>query len=480
MKVTFLTPPALMGKLAADRVFGCNYGYYPVPNIFILTCAAVLRNEGFSVSYVDGVLDNWKAKDLIDFLQKDKSDLYVLYTVYLAKSTDLKTLELIRKYRDNVKVAFSGPVPTETPEIFIQDENTFVVRGEPEITLKELVQCIDKGQKPEGIESVSYKDGDKFVHNNYRKVFDDLDSLPFPARDLIDKYKYHFYNPKLGIRPFTVVLASRGCSYHCTYCVPCSLSFARELDYKTTLNKKPPVRQRSAKNVLEEIRMLKNEGYRSIGFIDDQFIWNEDRVLEICEGIKEIGIEFGILARADRLSEPIVKALKEANCKYLDIGVESFNQKILDDIKKDLDVNTIFYAIDLLKKYNITCKINVLIAASPLETEETIMENIKIIKKIKPDSVMYGITNPFPGTDFHKIAKREGWMLYDEYKPVDVQKECIISYPHLSNKKIEKLTRMANRQFFLSPSFVYQNLKKIRTPKDFLKACLSFKRKLFD
>jgi radical SAM superfamily enzyme YgiQ (UPF0313 family) len=480
MKVTFLTPPALEGKLAADRVFGCNYGYYPVPNIFILTCAAVLRNEGFEVSYVDGVLDNWNANDLVDFLKNDESDLYVLYTVYLAKSTDLKTLSLIRKYRGNVNVAFSGPVPTETPEIFLLDENTYVVRGEPEITLKELVKCLQLGKKPEGIESVSYKDNEIFVHNNYRKVYDDLDSLPFPARDLVEKHKFHFYNPKIGIRPFSVVLSSRGCSYHCTYCVPCSLSFARELDYKAYLNKKPPVRQRSAKNVLEELRLLKSEGYKSVGFIDDQFIWNEDRVLEICEGIKQIGIEFGILARADRLTEPIVKALKEANCKYVDIGVESFNQKILDDIKKDLDVNTIYYAIDLLKKYKITCKINVLIAASPLETEETILENIKIIKKIKPDSVMYGITNPFPGTEFHKVAKREGWMLYDEYKPVDVQKECIISYPHLSNKKIEKLARMANRQFFLSPSFIFQNLKKIRTPKDFLKACISFKRKLFE
>lgn len=480
MKVTFLTPPALEGKLAADRVFGCNYGYYPVPNIFILTCAAVLRNEGFEVSYVDGVLDNWSANDLIDFLKNDKSDLYVLYTVYLAKSTDLKTLELIRKFRGNVNVAFSGPVPTETPEIFIRDENTYVVRGEPEITLKELVQCLQQDKKPEGIESVSYKDKENFVHNQFRKVVDDLDSLPFPARDLVEKYKYYFYNPKIGIRPFTVMLSSRGCSYHCTYCVPCSLSFARELEYKGYLNKKPPVRQRSAKNIIEELKLIKEGGYKSIGFIDDQFIWNENRVLEICEGIKEIGIEFGILARADRLTEPIVKALKAANCKYVDIGVESFNQKILDDIKKDLDVNTIYYAIDLLKKYQITCKINVLIAASPLETEETILENIKMIKKIKPDSVMYGITNPFPGTEFHKVAKREGWMLYDEYKPVDVQKECIISYPHLSNKKIEKLARMANRQFFLSPSFVIQNLKKIRTPRDFLKACISFKRKLFE
>jgi anaerobic magnesium-protoporphyrin IX monomethyl ester cyclase len=93
---------------------------------------------------------------------------------------------------------------------------------------------------------------------------------------------------------------------------------------------------------------------------------------------------------------------------------------------------------------------------------------------------MYGITNPFPGTDFNKIARERGWMLYDEYKPVDVQKECIISYPHLSNKQIERLARKANLRFFLSPNFLVQNLRKIRSMKAFSQALATFKRKLFD
>jgi anaerobic magnesium-protoporphyrin IX monomethyl ester cyclase len=478
MKITLLTPPALAGKLAADRVFGCNYGYYAVPNIFILTCAAVLEQEGYKVDYVDGAIEKWTRRDLVDYLKRDESDLYVFYTVYLAKETDLQTLGLIRELRGNVKVAFVGPVPTETPEKFLLDDNVYVVRGEPETTLKEFVGALRDHQPMDHVQSLSYRRNGQLQHNPMRRVIDDLDTLPLPARHLIDKNRY--YNPKIGIRPFSVVLASRGCSYQCTYCVPCSLSFARELEYKAYLNRKPPVRQRSAQNVLEEVRMLKAEGYRSIGFIDDQFIWNEDRVIDLCEGLREIDIEWGCLARADRLNERIVRKFAESKCQYVDIGVESFNQEILDDLKKDLDVNTIYYAIDLLKKYRITAKINVLIAATPLETEETILENIRIIKKIRPDSVMYGITNPFPGTDFHKIAKREGWLLYDEYKPVDVQKECIISYPHLDNRKIEKLARKANLSFFLSPHFLLQNLKKIRTGGDFWRAYISFKRKLFD
>ncbi len=477
-KITFLTPPALVSKLAADRVFGCNYGYYPVPNIFILTCAAVLEQEGFTVKYVDGAIEKWTENDLIDFLKRDDSDLYIIYTVYLAKETDLKTLKLIREYKGNMPVIFMGPVPTEIPEMFMRDDNVFVVRGEPEMTLKEFTLALQGGHSPEGIKSLSFRTNGSIKHNELRSVVNDLDSLPLPARHLIKKGKY--YNPKIGVQPFTVVLTSRGCSYKCTYCVPCSLSYARELEYRCTLGRKPPVRQRSAENVLTEIRQLKKEGYRSIGFIDDQFIWDEQRVLDISKGLEEIDIEWGCLARADRLNERLVRAFARAKCQYVDIGVESFNQQVLDDIKKDLDVNTIFYAIDLLKKYNITAKINVLIAASPLETEETIKENIRIIRRLKPDSVMYGITNPFPGTVFNKIARREGWMLFDEYKPVDVQKECIISYPHLSNRQIEHLARQANIRFFLSPSFLAQNLAKIRSPKALFNALVTFKRKLFD
>lgn len=481
-KITFLTPPALVGKLAADRVFGCNYGYYPVPNIFIFTCAAVLEQERFSVKYVDGVIEKWTREDLIDFLKRDDSDIYIFYTVYLAKETDLLTVELIREIKGNMPIVFMGPVPTEIPEMFLKapraNNAVYVVRGEPEMTLKELTLAFRDGTSLADIKSLSYCENGGIRHNPMRPVIEDLDSLPLPARHLIDRNKY--YNPKLGVQPFTVVLASRGCSYNCTFCVPCSLSYARELEYRIQLGRKPPVRQRSAENVLKEIRQLKAEGYRSIGFIDDQFIWDEQRVLDICKGLEEIDIEWGCLARADRLNERIVRAFARSKCQYVDIGVESFNQAVLDDIKKDLDVNTIFYAIELLKKYKITAKINVLIAASPLETEATIKENIRIIKRLRPDSVMYGITNPFPGTVFNKIARREGWMLYDEYKPVDVQKECIISYPHLSHRQIERLARKANMHFFLSPNFVRQNLRKIRSPKALLNALKTFKRKLFD
>ncbi|MCX7012439.1 MAG: radical SAM protein [Candidatus Sumerlaeota bacterium] len=480
MKVTFLTPPTLAGAHEADRVFGCNWGYYPIPNVFLLTAAATLEREGHDVAYVDAPMEGWSRKRLIEFFRLDTSDVYLIYTVYLSRETDLIALHLLRERRGAVPFVFLGTAPTETPSSFLVDSNTFVVRGEPEMTLVEMLGALSQGKPFDSIAGLSYSAADGARHNPPRPLIKDLDALPFPARRLIEKHKMRYYNPKIGVRPFTAMLASRGCSYRCKFCVPCASSFAAETEYKRHFHYKPPVRERSVDNVIAEARMLRAQGYRSISFVDDQFVWGEDRALAIAAGLKELGLEWGCLARADRLTEPVVKAFADSGCRYIDVGVESFQQAILDDIRKDMRVETAYEAIALLKKHGITCKINLLIGASPLETEETIRENMRIVRRLRPDSVMYNIANPFPGTDFHDEAKRGGFLAYEEYKAVGVQKESLVSYPHLSRERIEQLTRRANLAFFLSPSFFLQNLKKIRSFSDLIKACQAYWRKLYD
>ena len=141
MKVTILTPPALVGKYAADRVYGCNYGYYPVPNIFLLTSAAVIEEDGHEVAYVDGAMEGWSRRQLIEFLRKDDSDVYIVYTVYLSQETDQLTVQLLREYRGDSAFVFMGTVPSEIPERFLHDENTYVVRGEPEETFIEFLNA---------------------------------------------------------------------------------------------------------------------------------------------------------------------------------------------------------------------------------------------------------------------------------------------------------------------------------------------------
>jgi radical SAM superfamily enzyme YgiQ (UPF0313 family) len=477
-KVTFLIPPPLDGKPPVERVFGCNYGIYPIPNIFALIAAAVLEQEGYEVRYIDAPVLKWEEKDLLSFLNNDKSDLYCFYTVNLSIDTDIITIEYIRRGKGDIPVVFMGPAPTYQPEIFLKYNNIFVIRGEMEITLKELANCILKGNGIlSSIKGISYLNNGTVINNPTREILEDLDSLPFPTRHLIDRDKY--YNPKFGMRPVTVMLTSRGCPHKCIYCVPNSLSFARELEYKKKEQRKPPVRKRSVENILDEFRLLKKEGYKAVSILDDQFVWGEERTVRICEGIKDLGIKWGCLARADYLNERIVRAMAKANCRFVDIGVESFDEAVLKYVKKGINSEKIKDAIMLLKENKITVKLNMLIGSSPLETKESIMRNIKIVKELDPDGVMYSIATPFPGTEFYDIAKKEGWLIYGDYVPKDVRKEAIHRYPHLDEKELQRLIRYANFNFYLRPCFILRNFGRFLNPREFYSTSVSMVRKLF-
>jgi anaerobic magnesium-protoporphyrin IX monomethyl ester cyclase len=476
-KITFLIPPPLDGKRVVERVFGCNYGLYPIPNIFLLTAAAVIGKENYLVSYVDAPVEKMNKNSFLSYLGNDDSSVYCLYTVNLSLNTDKIALDHIRKIKGDIPVIFVGPAPTYSPGSLLKDQNTFVIRGEFELVLPELMNYLFQGRKIETIKGISYfKDG-KIYHNASQGIIENLDILPFPARYLIDKNKY--FNPKFGVRPITVMLTSRGCPYRCIYCVPNSLSFARELEYKKIHSKKPPVRQRSVENIIDEFKLLAKEGYKAVNILDDLFVLGEKRTIEICNGIKDLKIKWGCLSRADHLNERVLKSMAEAGCYFIDIGVESFDPKVLEYVKKDIDIDTIKSAIRLIKANGIRVKLNVLLGASPLETKESILNNIRIIKEIDPDDVMYGICNPFPGTEFYNIAKKEGWFIYGDYTSVDVAKGAIISYPHLTNKDLERLVRYAKLKFHLHPRFFIKNAERLLHPKEFYSSVISLFRKLF-
>ncbi len=480
MKVTFLNPPSMRGLRVPERVFGCNYGLYPIPNVFALTYAAVLEEAGHEVRYVDAPVEGWSEEDLLNFLSHDDSDAYVFYSVNLSRKLDLLTHSLIRRYRGDVPIIFTGPGPSYQPyaESYIVDGATYVLRGEVDFAIRELVDKLQDNLDISDVPGLSWREGDDIRHNPPPPLIRNLDVLPFPARHLIKRELY--YNPKLGDAPFTAMVTQRGCPYRCKFCVPNSQSFSRKLQFKVWHGRPvPPVGFRSPENVIEEFKLLESEGYKTLTIIDDEFILQKKRTMEILEGIRGTQIRWSCLARADFLTDrEVIKALAEANCVEIDIGVESFVQKILDDIKKDLDVRTIEVAIKNLKDFGIEPKLNILFGASPLETEQTIKYTLRRVIELRPGVVMFSIANPFPGTEFYDEAREKRWFVYGDYVPVDVQKESIISYPHLPKKRLERLTRLANYKYYLDPVFLLKNLRRFRNPIVFLRSLRSFWKKL--
>lgn len=419
----------------------------------------------------------YEKADFNDFLAHDDSEFYSIWTVNLSVETDLHAVSQIHAARPETYCLLIGPAATYYVTKCLADEKTIVVRGEPDIALNELLEAFAKKADWRSTDGISYMYNGKVVNNRPHALLRDLDALPFPARHLLGKRVYH--NPKIKVTPYTPVLTSRQCPYKCIYCVPSSLTFAREIEFRRSNGRKPPVAFRSVGNVASELEMLASQGYRSIGFMDDNFIWNEKRTRELCEVINKYGFRWGCQARVDAITEPIAKMLGESNCDYIDLGVESFNDEILKYIKKGITSEQIYNAVALLKKYHVPVKLNILIGTSPLETKETLRDTIRRARTIGADQIMFNIVSPFPGTEFYDLAKANGWIATGDYVPTDVQRSSIVSYPNLSAREMEKILFRANMRYFLSPSFVWKQLRKFHDFNEFVCALKALRIKLF-
>ncbi len=480
MKITFLTPPSLDNHKPAERTAGCTRLVYDMPNIYELTVAALLEQEGYEVRYKNFVLENASASACFDFLKEDKSDCYFFWSVNLSIPTDIIVRDFIHGICSDTFCIFLGPGGTYFTSSFLKSANDIVVRGEPEATVKELLSLLSEHKDWRGINGISYINTSTgaMVNNPPRQLIKDLDTLPFPAIHHIEKYT--FSNPKLKVSPYMAMVTSRNCPFKCIYCVPSSLTFAREIEYKRDHEgKKPPIGFRSPENVVAEIESLSAKGYKAIGFMDDNFLVTKKRLKIIGEALKKHGIVWGCQARVDAINEDIAAMLQEYNCRYVDLGVESFNDEILKYIKKDITEAQIYEAIHILKKYKVPVKLNILIGTSPIETVDTIKDTFRKSKKLGVDQVMFNIVSPFPATEFYELAKENGWIDGGEYIPTDVQRNSILNYPGLTSRQMEKLLFTNNLKFFLSPVFIWNNIRKFSSVKDFRIALKALKIKLF-
>ena len=477
MKLTFVIPPEPTQEAPAERTAGCTRVVYPAPNIYELSVVALLEKHGYTVAYEDFVYDKKSVDDFARFIAGDDSDIYYIWSVNLSRSADLQAQEIIRKAHPEAYICFMGPGATFFTKLYLKDARDVVARGEPEYTVLEWTEAIKNNTAWDEISGISYLSEGNLKHNISRHVTKSFDELPYPARHHIAHRQYH--NPKLKLSPYTTMITSRNCPYKCIYCVPSSLSFARELEYRKDNNRKPPISFRSIESIEGELKELHEAGYRAIGFMDDEFIWTEERTRDICNLLKKYDFKWGCQARVDMITEPIAQMLGESGCMYVDLGVESFNDEILKFIKKGITKEQIYTAIKLLKKYKVPVKLNILIGTSPLETKETLRDTLRQAQQLRVDQIMFNIVSPFPGTEFYKMAKENGWIEGGEYTPTNVQRESILNYPHLTAREMEKILYNYNLRYFLSPYVIWSHLRRFTNFSEFFHALKALKIKLF-
>jgi radical SAM superfamily enzyme YgiQ (UPF0313 family) len=469
VKVVFCEPPALASSdpenRPPERLFGCSFELYHFPDLANLYPAAVLGEAGFEVSIIDAVLEGLSAETFFKRIEKSGGDAFVFHSVLLSKATDLKAAEEICRRLPDAKIIYHGPEPTRVPDAFLDDAKAVVIRGEPEWALRDFLQ-----DKPTA--GLSRRVNGEIEHTPISGELIDLDQLPLPARDHPDiaPFASRLFNPKFETGPFTPMMASRGCAFRCLFCVPNSVSFSRETEYLRVFGKKPKVAVASAAKVIAEFESIAKQGYRSVSIIDDQFLWSKERTLEICNGVKDLGLEWGILSRADFLDDPeIVCALRDAGCTSVDIGVESLSQKTLDFVNKDLKVEKVEQAVNTCRECGLEPKLNILFGASPTEDASAVRKTVSELRRLGLQRVMFSIATPFKGTRFHDHCTQNSYLV-DDSDEIDPVHKSMISYPApgMDKKTLERETRRAYRSFYLHPGSIWRRLKSIRSWEEFV------------
>ncbi len=340
------------------------------------------------------------------------------------------TINLIKGIRKISKalIVLGGIHPTVAPEESIQYAD-IICLGEGEEAFDELLGKLNSREDYSNIKNLWVKKGKHIIKNELRDLNQNLDEYVC-ERDIFNVSKY-----VKGRNNLLDVYAGRGCPYNCSYCV----NFYKRNLYK---GKGKFVRMRSPENIIKEIKELKNKyQIKRVSFQDDTFTFNKNWLLKFCNLYKEeVRLPFVCNARVENITEDVAKALKEANCHGLLLGVESGSRRIRQIVlNKPITNDQIINAFQLSKKYGIeTLSFNMV--GIPYETKKDIYKSIQLNRIIQPTDIQATIFQPFPGTELYSLAKEKGWLTDKIIE--DWIYDSIMNYEHISTKKIKKMRDM--------------------------------------
>jgi len=415
----------------------------PYAPLGTLYAAASMRKNGYSVSVFDTMFVH-KPEEVIPLLENTSPDFFVIYDDgfnYLTKMCLTNMREAAFKMIQYAKakgctVIVSSSDSTDRFEMYLNEGADFILLGEAELTLLELIKNIEQKQQDFfGIQGLAFKHNNSVVKTTRRTVMRDLDELPFPAWDLIDMEPYRrswlknagYFSMNMG--------TTRGCPFKCNWC-------AKPI-YGNRYN------SRSPQNVIDELKMLKEKyAFDHIWFCDDIFGLKPGWVNEFATLTEkeELRFKFKIQSRADLLvQENYIVDLARAGCDNVWMGAESGSQKILDAMDKGTLVSQIYEATSLLKKHHI--KPSFFIQFGYLgETKDDIEKTIAMINQLLPYEIGISVSYPLPGTGFYEKVKNElhnksNWTDSDEmalmfrntYQPAFYKQ--LHSYVHKSYRK---------------------------------------------
>lgn len=376
----------------------------PYPPIGCLYAASLMRQQGHEVSFLDTMF-SYGPEEVIPPLQQHNPHYFIIYDDgfnYLTKMclTNMReaAFEMMKfAKRKGCTVIVSSSDANDHFEQYLNEGADFILLGEAENTLVELVKELDNGQTDFlSLPGLAFKQQDAVIKTVRRTVMKELDTLPFPAWDLVDVDSYK----KIWLKSkgyFSLNIATtRGCPFKCNWC-------AKPI-YGNRYN------SRSPENVVRELKMLKEKyAFDHIWFCDDIFGLKPGWVKEFADLVEKenLHFKFKIQARVDLMvQENYITDLARAGCDNVWMGAESGSQRILDAMDKGTMVQQIFEATRLLKKNRINPSFFIQFGY-PGETREDIIKTIDMINSLLPHELGISVSYPLPGTLFYEKVKTQ-------------------------------------------------------------------------
>ncbi len=444
------------------------------PQVSLAQMAALLHPD-YSIEVVDAVATRMSWPEFEKLLRAKQPKYYVtqltaptltndMYGVFLARSLGAKT------------IAFGThvtPMPRETMRSFPALDLAFI--GEPELTLRELVDLYE-GRQPQDerilklfrdtdkswepiiadgspkehlpqVKGLVWRKGDEIVINPSRPFIPDLDDLPLPLHHMLPLDDYRIPMVK---GPYTFVVTSRGCTAGCKYCI-------KHVSYQYS------IRLRSPENIMEELRELKRLGIHNVHMYTDLFTVSREQVMGLCDLIIQEGldIKWTCNSRVDYVDEEMLQRMAQAGNWLISWGIESGSKEVLKRARKGYRMEQAPQALRWAKKAGIM-NWGYFIIGLPGETEETIRQTIDLSKKLPLDIALFHIAAPYPGTPLFFDVIENGWFRPDtRWEEIDMDESTVLDYPNLSTEQLEYWQRRAFREWAMRPGPMWTFLKTI-------------------
>lgn len=360
-----------------------------------------------------------------------------LYTTNISRAFSIITR--IKTECPEIIVIVGGPHASALPDETLQECHLidYLVAGEGEVTLVELIRALDSGNDGQQVSGVYYRTVDGSIRcSGERPYIQNLDELPFPAHDLVHPRQYQ-YNPISIGTTVASIITSRGCPFNCTFC------------NKAVFKSK--IRRRSPEHVMSEIMYLR-ELYNidEIYFQDDLFALDRQWLHAIIASMAahNLRIPWRMLARVDILDEADYRIARQAGCYLVQFGVESGNNSVLRDIKKNITRSQIYSAFRAARRAGMQTY-GFFIFGHRIDTHQTIRETFQLACEIQADFTSFFLLVPFPGTACYQYLPEEQRHDWQRIRYINWERELEpFSICEVSPRDLRQYESQVNREYY--------------------------------